>query len=101
MNHNLSGRLEPGKNAAVTSLIMGLLAMTCLVVSLFSLVPILVLLTPVCGILGLVEASKAKRQGYCGTLRTLGFSLSLIGVMGGILLMGLTVMGIAAILSAA
>ena len=38
---------------------------------------------PVRGVLGLVYASKSKRLGFQGGIRTAGFVLSLIGVTGG------------------
>lgn len=44
-----------------------------------------VLLPMILGIVGLVFAAKAKKEGYMGDLRAAGFILSLIGIIGGAL----------------
>ena len=58
---------QPGSGAAIASLILG-------IVGLFFAGIIL-------GIIGLVMASKAKRAGYTGGIRTAGFVLSLLALI--------------------
>ena len=62
---------EPGKGAAVASLVLG-------IVGLFFAGIIL-------GIIGLVMASSARNQGYMGGIRTAGFILSLLSLIFGAL----------------
>ncbi len=46
---------------------------------------LLLLLSVILGIIGLVQASKARELGYEDSIRTAGFVLSLIGLIGGAL----------------
>lgn len=73
---NSSGN-EPGKGAAVASMILGIIAVVLWFFGYSSIVSV------VLGIIGLVLASNSKKAGYSGGLRTAGFVLSLIGLIGG------------------
>lgn len=67
----------PGKNNATASLVLGIVSVVCLffVSGLVSLI---------LGIIGMLQAGKAKELGYQGDDRTAGYVLSLIGLVGGI-----------------
>ncbi len=76
-----------GRGAAITSLILGIIA---IVLSFFGLVasewwvltfPIIAL---VVGIVGMVLAASARRRGYKGGIRIVGLIFSLIGIICGI-----------------
>lgn len=67
----------PGKGKAIASLVLGLVAIVCWFFG-FSAIASLV-----CGIIGVALAGKAKKEGYVGGIRTAGFVLSLIGLIGG------------------
>lgn len=85
---------QPGRSAAITSLVLGSVAVGLWLFVGAALLPVLL------GIVGLVSAAKSKKAGYPGDLRTAGFILSLIALIGGalallaalvtILLLGLT-----------
>ncbi len=85
---------QPGRSAAITSLVLGSVAVGLWLFVGAALLPVIL------GIIGLVFAAKSKKAGYPGDLRTGGFVLSLIGLIGGalallaalvtILLLGLT-----------
>ena len=45
----------------------------------------------VLGILGLVWTDKAKKEGYTGDKRTIAFVLSLVGLIGGLVVLIITV----------
>ena len=74
MNEN--GKL-PGQGAATGSLVCGIIAVVCWFFGYTTIISLIL------GIIGLVMASKAKREGYTGGTRTAGFVLSLIGVIVG------------------
>jgi len=74
MNEN--GKL-PGQGAATGSLVCGIIAVVCWFFGYTTIISLIL------GIIGLVMASKAKREGYTGGMRTAGFVLSLIGVIVG------------------
>ena len=74
MNEN--GKV-PGQGAATASLVCGIVAVVC---SFFGYTSIIALIL---GIVGLVQASKSKKEGFSGGLRTAGFVLSLIGLIFG------------------
>ena len=67
----------PGKNAATTSLVLGIVSVV------FWFFGWGVIVSIVCGIIGLVFSSKAKKRGFVGGIRTAGFICSLIGLIGG------------------
>ena len=68
---------QPGQGAAVASLVLGIIAVALWFFGYSALVSI------VLGIIGLVCAGNAKKAGFVGGLRTAGFVLSLIGLIGG------------------
>lgn len=67
----------PGKGAATASLVLGIIAVALWFFGYTSIVSV------VLGIVGLVCAGNAKKSGFEGGLRTAGFVLSLIGLIGG------------------
>lgn len=69
----------PGKNAAIASLVLGIISVVC---CFFGYSAILSLIL---GIIGLVCASNSKKAGFENGMRTAGFVLSLIGLVGGAL----------------
>lgn len=69
--------MSPGKGAAVASLVLGIIAVVLWFFGYTSIVSVIL------GIVGLVCAGNAKKAGFMGGLRTAGFVLSLIGLIGG------------------
>lgn len=67
----------PGKGAATASLVLGILAVVMWFFGYSSI------LSVIFGIIGLICAGSAKKAGFMGGLRTGGFVLSLIGLIGG------------------
>lgn len=67
----------PGKGAATASLVLGIIAVVLWFFGYTSIVSVIL------GIVGLVCAGNAKKAGFMGGLRTAGFVLSLIGLIGG------------------
>lgn len=67
----------PGKGQATASLVLGIIAVVCWFFGYSSIVSIIL------GIIGIVLASKAKKAGFNEGIRTAGFVLSLIGLIGG------------------
>ena len=67
----------PGKGAAVASLVLGIIAVVLWFFGYTSIVSVIL------GIVGLVCAGNEKKAGFMGGLRTAGFVLSLIGLIGG------------------
>lgn len=67
----------PGKGAATASLVLGIVAVVLWFFGYTSIVSV------VLGIVGLICAGNAKKAGFDGGLRTAGFVLSLIGLIGG------------------
>ena len=74
MNEN--GQI-PGKSAEIASLVLGIASVVCWFFGYFSFLSI------VCGIVGLILAGSARNAGFISGLRTAGFVLSLIGLVGG------------------
>ncbi len=72
-------KVIPGKGAAIASLVLGIISVVFWFFGIGSLVSI------VCGIIGLILASNAKKAGFEGGIRTGGFVCSLIGLIGGAL----------------
>ena len=68
----------PGKGAATGALVLGIVG---LVIALFINGPVGL----VAGIVGLVMASKAKKEGFSGGIQTAGFVLSILAVVFGAL----------------
>ena len=67
----------PGKGAATASMVLGIIAVVLWFFGYGALVSVIL------GIIGLVLAGNAKKAGYNGGMRTAGFVLSLIGLIGG------------------
>lgn len=68
---------EPGRGLAVASLVVGILSVVCWFFGYSNLLSI------VLGVAGLILASQSKAQGFEGDIRTAGFILSLVGLIGG------------------
>lgn len=67
----------PGKNLAIASLVLGIIAIVLWFFGYSSAGSV------ICGIVGLVCASKAKQEGFSGGIQTAGLVLSLLGVIVG------------------
>lgn len=67
----------PGKGAATASLVLGIISVVLWFVGYSALVSVIL------GIVGLILAGNAKKAGFNGGIRTAGFVLSLIGLIGG------------------
>jgi len=67
---------DSGKSKATASLVLGIVAIVT------SWIPLIGL---ACGIVGLIMAAKAKREGFTEGLRTAGFIVSIIGTVFGAL----------------
>ncbi len=85
---------ERGKNAAVTSMVLGIVAVVLWFFSFAAVVSV------VLGIIGLVYANKAKTEGFKGGFYTAGFVLSLIGLIGGAIVVIVSIIAIGLISSA-
>lgn len=84
---------ERGKNAAVTSMVLGIVAVALWFFSFAAVVSV------VLGIIGLVYANKAKTEGFRGGFYTAGFVLSLIGLIGGAIVVIVSIIAIGLISS--
>lgn len=69
----------PGKSAATASLVLGIISVVCWFAGYSSIISV------ICGIVGLILASNSKKMGFVSGVRTAGFVLSLIGLIGGAL----------------
>lgn len=67
----------PGKGAATASLVLGIISVVLWFFGYSALVSVIL------GIVGLILAGNAKKAGFKGGIRTAGFVLSLIGLIGG------------------
>lgn len=67
----------PGKGKAIACLVLGIIAVVLWFFGWSAIISI------ICGIVGLILASSAKKDGFVGGVRTAGFILSLIGLIGG------------------
>ena len=85
---------ERGKNAALTSMVLGIVAVVLWFFSFAAVVSV------VLGIIGLVYANKAKTEGFRGGFYTAGFVLSLIGLIGGAIVVIVSIIAIGLISSA-
>lgn len=68
----------PGKGKAIASLVLGIVAVVFWFFGVSSIISV------ICGIVGLVLASSSKKDGYMEGMRTAGFVLSLVGLIGGV-----------------
>ena len=69
----------PGQGEATASLVCGIISVALWFFGYASLVSVIL------GIIGLVLAGNAKRTGNSSGIRTAGFVLSLIGLLGGVI----------------
>lgn len=76
-NYQNNNGSVPGKGAAIASLVLGIIAVVFWFFGWGALVSV------ICGIIGLILASVSKKAGFEGGIRTGGFVLSLIGLIGG------------------
>lgn len=67
----------PGKGEATTSMVLGIISVVLWFFGWSAIASV------VLGIIGLVLASSSKKKGFVGGIRTAGFVLSLIGLIGG------------------
>ena len=67
----------PGKGAATASLVLGIISVVLWFFGYSALVSVIL------GIVRLILAGNAKKAGFNGGIRTAGFVLSLIGLIGG------------------
>lgn len=67
----------PGKGAATASMVLGIIGVVCWFFGWSSIVSVIV------GIIGLVLASNSKKAGFVSGVRTAGYVLSLISLIGG------------------
>ena len=67
----------PGKGAATTSMVLGIISVVLWFFGYSALVSVIL------GIVGLILAGNAKKAGFVGGMQTAGFVLSLIGLIGG------------------
>ena len=67
----------PGKGAATASLVLGIISVVLWFFGYSALVSVIL------GIVGLILAGNAKKAGFNGGIRTAGFVLSLISLIGG------------------
>ena len=77
----------PGKNLAIASLVLGIIAIVRLVLVIIALVRCgfdISLVPIILAIAGLVCARKSKQMGYDAGMRKAGFVLSIIALIGGV-----------------
>jgi len=72
-----SSPVEPGKNLAIASLVLGIISVVLWWFGYSAIVSV------VLSIVGLVLAGNSKKAGYTGGMRTAGFVLNLIALIGG------------------
>jgi len=70
---------EPGYGKAVASLVLGIIGVILWFFGFSTIISMIL------GIIGLVLASGSKKEGYEGSIRTAGFVLSLIALIGGVI----------------
>lgn len=76
MEENVNSNV-PGKGQAIASLVLGIISVVLWWFGYSAIVSV------VLGIVGLILAGNAKKVGFVGGVRTAGFVLSLIGLIGG------------------
>ena len=69
----------PGYNKAVVSLVLGVIGVILWFFGFSTIISMIL------GIVGLIFASNSKKEGYEGGIRTAGFILSLIALIGGVI----------------
>ena len=69
------GGTEPGKGAAIASLVCGIVSIV------FWWFGVTAIVSVILGIVGLVLAANSKKAGFHGGLQTAGFVLSIIGLV--------------------
>ena len=69
----------PGKGAATASMVLGIISVVLWFFGFSAIVSVIL------GVVGLILAGNAKKAGFMGGIRTAGFVLSLIGLIGGAL----------------
>ena len=69
----------PGKGAATASMVLGIISVVLWCFGYSAIVSVIL------GVVGLILAGNAKKAGFMGGIRTAGFVLSLIGLIGGAL----------------
>ena len=69
----------PGKGAATASMVPGIISVVLWFFGYSAIVSVIL------GVVGLILAGNAKKAGFMGGIRTAGFVLSLIGLIGGAL----------------
>ena len=79
MNENPNAPI-PGKGAAVGSLVLGIISVVLWFFGVSAIVSV------VTGLIGVILAGNSKKAGFVGGMRTAGFVLSLIGLIGGALI---------------
>lgn len=67
----------PGKGKATASMVLGIIAVVLWFFGYSAIISVIL------GIIGLILAGGAKKEGFEGGVRTAGFVLSLIGLIGG------------------
>lgn len=77
VNAPQQGENEPGKGAAIGSLVCGIISVV------FWFFGVTAIGSLILGIVGLILAASAKKAGFTGGLQTAGFVLSLIGLIFG------------------
>lgn len=70
----------PGKGAAIASLVLGIVGVVLWWFGYSALISIVV------GVIGLICAGNAKKAGFVGGVRTAGYVLSMISLIGGALI---------------
>lgn len=68
---------EPGKTQAIVSLVLGIIGVICWFFGYSAIISVIL------GIIGLILAGNSQKAGYYGGIRTAGFVLSLISLIGG------------------
>lgn len=69
----------PGKGAATASMVLGIISVVLWFFGYSAIVSVIL------GVVGLILAGNAKKAGFMGGIRTAGFVLSLVGLIGGAL----------------
>lgn len=77
MNYNQNNQV-PGKGAAIGGLVCGIITLVIAFTGVLMFTPPVGLIV---GIVGMILASNAKKQGFVGGMQTAGFVMSLIGII--------------------